>query len=184
MEDYEEYEEGGSSVNKVLVVVIVLLLLAIAAGCVYFFFIRKEPEPEDSNGVGYAMNAGVVLSQEELDAAMAAAAAHAAAGRVALSYKNGAYSSDGENFECYIVNSARNQYDMFLAMYADAELTDQVFLSGLIPPGSGYQELTLNRKLEKGTHTIYVVLTQVDAGEDGNESIVNQVSHTMDFNVS
>ena len=49
---------------------------------------------------------------------------------------------------------------------------------------SGYQELTLNRKLEKGTHTIYVVLTQVDAGEDGNESIVNQVSHTMDFNVS
>lgn len=183
MEDYEEYEEGGSSVNKILIVVIVLLLLAIAAGCVYFFFIRKEPEPE-SNGVGYAMNAGVVLSQEELDAAMAAAAANAAAGRVALSYKNGAYSSDGENFECYVVNSARNQYDMFLAMYMDAELTDQVFLSGLIPPGSGYQELTLNRKLEKGTHTVYVVVTQVDEDEDGNEFIVNQVTHTMDFHVS
>ena len=90
MEDYEEYEESGGSVNKVLVAVIVLLLLAIAAGCVYFFFIRKESEPEESNGVGYAMNAGVVLSQEELDAAMADAAANAAAGRVALSYKKGA----------------------------------------------------------------------------------------------
>lgn len=183
MEEYEEYEEGGRSVNKILIAVIIVLILAIAAGCVYFFFIRKEPE-EEPQGVGYAMNAGVVLTQEELDASMAAAAANAAAGRVALSYKNGAYSSDGENFDCYIVNSARNQYDMFLAMYTDAELTDQVFLSGLIPPGSGYEELTLNHKLEKGTHTIYVVVTQVDADEDGNESIVNQVSHTMDFHVS
>lgn len=183
MEDYEEYEEGGGSVNKILIAVIVLLLLAIAGGCVYFFFFREKPEEEPS-GVGYAMNAGVVLSQEELDAAMAEAAANAAAGRVALSYKNGAYSDDGENFDCYIVNSARNQYDMFLAMYTDAELTDQVFLSGLIPPGSGYEELTLNRKLEKGTHTIFVVITQVDTDEEGNEFIVNQVSHTMDFNVS
>lgn len=182
MEEYEEYEEGGSSVNKILIAVIALLLLAIAAGCVYFFLIRKAPE-EESKGIGYASEAGVVLTQEELDAAMADAAANAAAGRVALSYKNGAYSTDGENFECYIVNSARNQYDMFLTMYADAELTDQVFLSGLIPPGSGYEELTLEHKLKKGEHTIFVVVTQVDTDEDGNEVIVNQVSHTMDFYV-
>ena len=65
MEDYEEYEEGGSPVNKVLIAVIVLLLLAIAAGCVYFFFIRKEPEED---GLGFGV--GVALTQEELDAAM------------------------------------------------------------------------------------------------------------------
>lgn len=183
MEEYEEYEEGGGSVNKILIVVIILLLLAIAGGCVYFFFLREKPE-EKEKGVGYAMNVGVVLSQEELDAAMNAAAANAAAGRVALSYKNGAYGSDGKNFKCYVVNSARNKYDMFLTMFTDAELTDQVFLSGLIPPGSGYEELTLDKKLEKGTHTIYVVVTQVDTDEDGTEYVVNQVTHTMDFHVS
>ncbi len=183
MEEYEEYEEGGGSVNKILIVVIVLLLLAITAGCVYFFFIRKQPE-EEPKGIGYAMDAGVVLSQEELDAAMAAAAENAAAGRVALLYKNGAYSDDGENFKCYIVNSARNQYDMFLTMFTDAELTDQVFLSGLIPPGSGFDEVTLSHKLEKGEHTIYVVVTQVHTDENGEESILRQVTHTMDFHVS
>lgn len=183
MEDYEEYEEGGSAVNKILIAALILLLLIIAGGCVYFFFIRKAPE-EDTNRAGYALNAGVVLTQEELDAAMASAAQNAEAGRVALSYKNGAYSTDGENFDCYIINSASNLFDMFLTIYADAELTDEIFLSGLIPPGSGYEKLKLEHKLEKGDHTVYVVLTQVDTDEDGNESIVNQVTHTMDFHVS
>lgn len=90
MEEYEEYEGGSSSVNKILIVVIVILLLAIAAGCVYFFFLRKDPEPE-SNGIGYAKNAIVALSQEELDAAMAEAARNAAGGNISLKYKNNAY---------------------------------------------------------------------------------------------
>lgn len=182
MEEYEEYE-GGSSVNKILIAVIVLLLLAIAAGCVYFFFLRKEPQPE-SNGVGYAQNAIVALTQEELDAAMQQAASNAAGGNISLKYKNNAYSEDGRNFSCYIVNSENNLYDMFLAIYADAEMTDQLFLSGLIPRGSGFDKITLDHALEKGDHTVYVVLTQVDTGEDGEESIVKQITHTMDFHVT
>ncbi len=177
----EVYEEGGGRSLKVAIVVLILVLLVAAAGFIYFSFFREQPE-EEPKGVGYAMDAGVVLTQEELDAAMANAAANDA-GMVALSYKNGAYSSDGENFECYVVNSASNQYDMFLAMYTDVQLTDQVFLSGLLKPGSGYDKLKLSHKLEKGTHTIYVMVTQVDRDEEGNEVIVNQVSHTMDFHV-
>ncbi len=137
MEDYEEYEEGGSPVNKVLIAVIVLLLLAIAAGCVYFFFIRKEPEED---GLGFGV--GVALTQEELDAAMEDAARNAAGGAVALKYKNGAYSDDGTNFDCYILNSESNLYDMFFEIYADEELTDKIFASGLIPRGSGYNNQT------------------------------------------
>ncbi len=179
MEDYEEYEEGGSPVNKVLIAVIVLLLLAIAAGCVYFFFIRKEPEED---GLGFGV--GVALTQEELDAAMEDAARNAAGGAVALKYKNGAYSDDGTNFDCYILNSESNLYDMFFEIYADEELTDKIFASGLIPRGSGYNKLELEQPLEKGDHTVFVLVSTVTTDEDGKEKIAAQITHTMDFHVS
>ena len=179
MEDYEEYEESGGSVNKVLVAVIVLLLLAIAAGCVYFFFIRKEPEED---GLGFGV--GVALTQEELDAAMEDAARNAAGGAVALKYKNGAYSDDGTNFDCYILNSESNLYDMFFEIYADEELTDKIFASGLIPRGSGYNKLELEQPLEKGDHTVFVLVSTVTTDEDGKEKIAAQITHTMDFHVS
>jgi len=179
MEDYEEYEEGGSSVNKLLIAVIVLLLLAIAAGCVYFFFIRKEPEED---GLGFGV--GVALTQEELDAAMEDAARNAAGGAVALKYKNGAYSDDGTNFDCYILNSESNLYDMFFEIYADEELTDKIFASGLIPRGSGYNKLELEQPLEKGDHTVFVLVSTVTTDEDGKEKVAAQITHTMDFHVS
>ena len=183
MEEYEEYEEGGGSVNKILIVLIVLLLLAIAAGCVYFFFIRTEPEQE-SNGPGYATNAIVALTQEELDAAMKEAQGNAVGGNIGLKYKNDAFSDDGTTFSCYIVNSEDNLYDMFITIFADAELTDRLYLSGLVPRGSGFDELTLEHSLDKGDHLVYVVLTQVMVEEDGTESVVRQVTHTMDFHVN
>ena len=178
-EEYEEYEEGGSSTNKALIVVIILLLLAIAAGCVYFFFIRKEPEDE-----GLGIGVGVALTQEELDAAMAEAARNASNGAVALKYKNGAYSTDGTNFDCYILNSESNFFDMFFQIYADEEMTDKLFASGLIPRGSGYNKLELDRPLGKGDHTVYVLVSTVTTDEDGKEKIAAQISHTMDFHVS
>ena len=67
--------------------------------------------------------------------------------------------------------------------YADLELTDQIFLSGLVPPGSGFERITLNRPLDEGDHTVYVSLTQVDIDENGQQVIKNQVMHTMDFHV-
>lgn len=177
-EEYEEYEDGGGSVNKVLIAVIVLLLLAIAAGCVYFFFIRKTPEDD---GLGYGV--GVALTQEELDAAMADAARNAAKGAIGLKYKNNAYSEDGTHFECYIVNSESNYNDMFFEIFADEALTDKIFTSVLIPRGSGYNKLELDRPLEKGDHTVYVKLSLVTTDEDGKETVASEFTHTMDFHV-
>lgn len=174
-------ETAKKNTTKILVCVIVVLVLAIGALAAV---VLLKPDEEPESGIGYAADVGVMLSEEELQAAMDEAQRNAAAGGVALSYKNGAYSEDGENFECYIVNSQGNLYDMFLTIYADLEMTDQLFLSGLIPPGSGYEQLKLDRPLEKGEHTVYVVVTQVDREEDGTEKIVNQVVHTMDFHVS
>lgn len=174
-EEYEEYEEEGGSgvVNKILIAVIIILLLAV--GVVGFLFIRNMRNKDT--------RIGLALTQEELDSAMDDARANAKAGSIALSYKNNAYSKKGETFSCHIMNSQYNLYDMFLTIYADDALSDELFSSGLVPPGKGFDQIKLNRTLEEGSHTVYVVLTQVETDDEGVQTIVGQISHTMKFNV-
>jgi len=158
--------------------IVVIMVMA------FFLLFRQEPttiDDGDTPRVGYAAEAHVMLTQDELQAAMDAAMARD--NEVALLYKNNAYSKNGTDFECYIVNSAANKYDMFLTIYADTEMTDQVFLSGLVPPGSGFENITLDHALEPGDHEVVVAVTQVDNDEDGKQVIKNQVMHTMDFHV-
>ncbi len=172
-EEYEEYEEeGGGTVNKILIVVICLLLVAV--GVVGFFLIKN---------IHKDTSIGLALTQEQLDSALEDAQANAQSGSIALKFKNGAYSEDGKLFSCYIMNSEFNKFDMFLTIYADEELTDELFSSGLVAPGRGFDQIKLNRALDKGTHTVYVVLTQVDTDEEGVQTIVGQTSHTMKFSV-
>lgn len=171
-EEYEEYEEEdkSSTVNKILIILIILLLLAVS---VVGFFLFKNSRKDT--------HIGLALTQEELDSAMDDAQAIARSGNIALRFKNDAYSEDGKLFTCYIMNSQLNIYDMFLTIYADEALTDELFSSGLISPGRGFDQLKLNHSLNKGTNTVYVVLTQVDTDEDGVQTIVGQASHTMKF---
>lgn len=176
MDEYEEYEEyedegRGSAVNKILIILIILLLLAV--GVVGFFLIRNMTNKDT--------RVGLALSQEELDSAMDDAQAYAQSSSIALRYKNSAYSEDGQLFSCYLMNSQFNIYDMFVTIYTDDAMTDEVFTSGLISPGRGFDQIKLNRTLEKGTHTVNVLLTQVDIDEEGTQTIVGQASHTMDF---
>lgn len=179
MEDYEEYEEyeeddsGSSIVNKILLIAICFLLIAVG---VVGFFLIKNMRSRDTR-------IGLALTEEELAAALDDAQANARSSSIALKFKNGAYSTDGQSFSCYIANSEYNLYDMFLVIYADDKLTDELFSSGLIAPGRGFDQLKLNHALDKGTHTVYVVLTQVDTDEEGVQTIVGQTSHTMTFYV-
>ena len=173
--------ENKKPLDKRLIAVIAGLIVIILI-MMFFLIFRKEPDGKQQ--VGYATEATVMLDQNSLQAAMDAAMENAKDGNVALLYKNDAYSENGTDFECYIVNSHSNKYDMFLTIYADESLTDQVFLSGLVPPGSGFEEITLDHALESGDHTAYVVLTQVDMDENGEQVIKNQVAHTMEFHVT
>lgn len=175
--------ENKRPLDKRLIVVIAGLIVVIMV-MAFFLLFRQEPttiDDGDTPRVGYAAEAHVMLTQDELQAAMDAAMARD--NEVALLYKNNAYSKNGTDFECYIVNSAANKYDMFLTIYADTEMTDQVFLSGLVPPGSGFENITLDHALEPGDHEVVVAVTQVDNDEDGKQVIKNQVMHTMDFHV-
>lgn len=182
MEQSTETKKTSGSSNKVIIaaaVVIIALLLAVVV-----LLLNRQPAEDNSLGIGYATEASVVLDQNSLQAAMDEAMQNARDGNVGLYYRNDAYSEDGINFECLIANSSANIYDMFLTIYADGELSDQIFLSGLVPPGSGFESITLERALDVGDHTVYVALTQVDTDEETGEQVVkNQVMHTMDFHV-
>ena len=104
-----------------------------------------------------------------------------AEGNIALEYKNDAFSEDGENVSCYIANSLSNEYDMYIQIFADSELKDQLFLSGLLRPGTAFETIALEKKLSSGDHTVYVAFTQV---EEDLATIHGQVMVTMNFHVT
>lgn len=180
--------ETKTKSNQRPVIILLIALIALLAIVLAVVLIRGRTAsiPDGKTPlIGYSTEAKVMLDQDSLQAAMDAAMENARNGNVGLRYKNNAYSDDGINFSCYIVNSSSNAYDMFLTIYADAELTDQIFLSELVPPGSGFENITLEHSLENGDHRVYVALTQVETDEEtGEQSIRNQVVHTMDFHVT
>lgn len=178
--------EKQKPLDKRLIAVIVGLVVIIMA-LVFFLLFRQDTvdiEDGDIPRIGYATEATVMLDQNSLQAAMDEAMKNARDGNVALLYKDNAFSENGTDFSCYIANSASNKYDMFLTIYANAEMTDQIFLSGLVPPGSGFESIKLDHALETGDHEVVVVVTQVDNDENGQQVIKNQVAHTMEFHVT
>lgn len=181
-------ETKTRSNNQKLIIILLIALVVLLIGILAVILSRGNAESiPDGNTplIGYATEATVMLDEDSLQAAFDEAMKNAAEGSVGLKYKNNAYSTDGVNFECYIANSESNMYDMFLAIYADAEMTDQLFLSGLVPPGSGFENVKLEHALDSGDHTVYVALTQVDTDEETGEQVLkNQVVHTMDFHVT
>lgn len=178
----EEKKPSGPSTKTVIIIAAILIAGVIAAAAMVLAY--SSAQKSDGLTIGYSTEAKVMLDQAALQAAMDEAARNANDRNIALEYDNNAYSTNGSDFRCYIVNSALNAYDMFLAVYTDAGLTDQVFLSELVPPGSGFENITLNRALEVGDHQLYVALTQVKISEESGEQVLhNQVLHTMDFHV-
>lgn len=178
--------EKQKPLDKRLIAVIIGLILVIVAMSFFLLFKRDGAETDDNGTprIGYETDAKVMLDQDSLQAAVDEAMENAKNGMVALQYQNDAFSSDGKTFSCYIANAPSNLYDMFLTIYADAELTDQIYLSGLVPPGSGFEEITLDHSLEQGDHTVYVVVTQVETDEETGEQVMrNQVIHTIEFHV-
>lgn len=177
-----ETKQVKTSSNKKVIIaaVVIIALVIVAAAAIVFHFAGKE----DDGRIKYATEASVMLDQESLQAAMDQAMQNAKDSNISLLYKDNAYSEDGLNFSCYIVNSATNLYDMFLTIYADAALEDQLFLSGLVRPGEGFESIELDHALDAGDHVVYVALTQVKENEEGEQVIHNQVVHTMDFHVT
>ena len=180
---------GWLSNNKLTVAVVALAaVVAVSAGAIIDAINRNNDGDNVTvvNGmaVDYDANAKVFLDQGSLQAAMDEALRNAQQRNVALHYRNDASSKDGQTFECYIANSSGNLYDMFLTICADSEMKDELFLSKLLRPGTGYDSITLNRALEPGNHTVYVAVTLVETAANGAQTIKAQALHTMDFHVT
>lgn len=165
-------------------------IVSLLAGC------RKaEPEPETqgeqhttvaSNGVriGYASEGVTAVDDPEaLSRAVQAMYDAAQEPGISLEYENDAYSEDGINFDCYIANAGVNEYDMFIALYADANYQDELFLSGLLRPGQAFDSVKLNHALNPGDNTVYCAFTQI-AEENGEQVIHDQIIITLNFHVN
>lgn len=182
MESNDAAKKPSGLSNKVVIGAAAVIAAAVVG--VGAFVVTREAPEDNTPKIEYATDATVFLDGDSLQAAMDEAMKNASDSSVALRYRNNAYSNDGINFACYIANSTGNIYDAFFTIFADAEMTDQVFLSGLVRPGSGFENITLDHALEPGLNTVYVAVSLVDTEEDGTQVIKAQVVHTMDFHVS
>lgn len=172
--------------NKLVIALSVALIAVVAGGAVVITRLMSRDvaqAPVQSAGlqIGYEADVRTALTEEDLQAQMDALLNSDS--MMSLEYKNNAVSANGKDFECYIANASLNSYDMYIGLYADSALTDELFLSQLLRPGTAFDRVTLNRALEPGVHTVYCVMTQVKE-ENGELVIHNSTTVTMDFTVS
>lgn len=133
-----------------------------------------SPAEEESTGLQYAAE-GVMVLDDDGSGIYDVLEPNS----IALEFKNDAFSNDGKTFACYLGNSALNEHDMCVGIYSDPELTDQLYLSGLVRPGSGLESITLDKELSEGDHRVYIAFTQME----DPKTIHAQTIYTMDFHV-
>lgn len=155
-------EEKKSSNNKIVIILLIVIVLLLAGGAVFFIMNREKPAEQgalNSDGtLPYAANVGMVKENEDL----AQKLQEGTEDRIPLHFSTGAQSSDGKNFKCVLGNPHGAQYDMYFDIYADEDCTDQIYLSGLVAPGSQIESFESNKTFPKGTHDVVLVVTTVE----------------------
>lgn len=170
--------------QKPLLLILIIVIVVVAAAAVIIVLTQQKPEEDLSDGnvppLGYAEGTTVVRDPNALQKAVDDMAAKLEKGSMMLEYEADAYSTDGQNFTGYLANAVENSYDMYFDMYADSAFTDEIYLSGLVPPGKALDKFKTNRKLEKGDHEVVMSFTTV---EDDHATIHSQIMVTMTLHV-
>lgn len=150
-----------------LIIIVIAAIIAVAA-----IVKIKHGNDSDSDGtLQYEANV-ITDSSEDFQAAMDEMVEKAKEGQMSLEMQTEAYSKDGKKFTCYLANSNKNNYDMFMVLYDD-ETEQEIYRTGLIPIGSRIEEFELEEPLEKGTHLITIVFNQVEKDKKTIHSQVN-----------
>lgn len=172
-----ESENIKKSPSKLVVILLIAVIVLVVGGIVTALLLllnrggdTEDGEPERT--IGY-QEGYIILDQDD-------AVIPPADGMMDLQYKNIAESIDGVNFVCDIRNSAGNKYDMYFDLYLDANFEEELFLSGLVPPGGGIETFKTDIPLEKGVYESVMVMTQVD---DDHKTIVGQISVVINLYV-
>lgn len=163
---------------KVIIPIAVLVLVVGIGIGVGVHFLSSAREEVNNYNVRIPYAEGVLLMDDDTEIEPVEQ------GWIKLNYNHQAFSADGTNFACFLSNDPANVHDLFFSLYADAELTDELYLSGLLAPGSVLKDVSLSRALPTGSSTVFVVFNQVDTGEDGIQTIVGQSVITVEFIVS
>lgn len=170
--------------QKPLLLILIIVIVVVAAAAVIIVLTRQKPEEDLSDDsvppLGYAEGTTVVRDSDALQKAVDDMAAKLEKGSMMLEYEGDAYSTDGQNFTCYLANAIENNYDMYYDMYADSAFTDEIYLSGLVPPGKALEKFKTSRKLDKGDHTVYMAFTTV---EEDHATVRAQVVVNMTLHV-
>lgn len=160
----ENVKEEKKSSKTVVILLLIIILLLLAAGIVAAVFILKKDNadlPDGGNNGVIKYEAGVV-NYEDAQRVYDEMQERAKEGMVGVHYSNNARSEDGKHFTCFIENPIRNGYDMYLNIYKDETMEEQLLLTGLIPAGSGIEEFDSEITLEPGEYKSVLVMTLVE----------------------
>lgn len=174
--DYRESQKSGKRMGIKLIPVYLIAVVCVAL----FSWVVSGKEGGKSIELGYEENAVVVTDEDELQKLVDEMMQNKD-GEISLEYKHIASSIDGSNFTCYIANSAKNKYDMYIGIYTDATYEEELYLSQLLKPGSGIKEFKCNKKLAPGAYDAILVFTLV---KDDHETIHTQTPVTFTMNVA
>lgn len=154
--------ETKKSTNKAVVIVLVVIILLLigggAAAAVILLNRNGDGETSQTGGIKYETNVGMVKPNEDL----AEKLKEGTGDRIPLHFSTTATSSDGTNFKCVLGNPNGAQYDIYFDIYADDACTEQIYLSGLVAPGSQLEGFTSSKTFPKGTQDVVLVVTQVE----------------------
>lgn len=166
-------EEKKSSNKTVIIILIIVIILLLAGGATFFILnANKSPESESTGGkqIPLEINAGV-LSPDKLKEWNESALQEMEDNQIPMIYSPTATSTDGVNFECEIGNPAGAKYYMYLDLYSDTSLEEEIYLSGLLEPGKGITSFSTSKTFPQGETDTVLVFTTV---QDDQKTIVAQ----------
>ena len=116
-------------------------------------------------------NSAVALDEEDLEKQFQELQDKVNEGQVSLEFQNAAFSENGTDFTCYLANSSSNTEDMFFNIYTDGTFTEQIYLSGLLSPGSVITSFKSDVKFKPGNYEVIVLFTTVS---DDHKTMTSQ----------
>lgn len=183
-----ETSEKKSSNNKIIIILLIIVILLLIGGGITAFVLLSGDRPDDEpvslpsmvgGQIPMDITAGV-LDIEGLEKWNEEALKEAERNQIPIQYAPNANSVDGKTFACVIGNPPGSPYHFYVDLYADTMLEEEVYLSGLIPPGRGLTSFTTTREFPEGETDAVLVVTTV---EDDFKTIVAQTMVYLTLNV-
>lgn len=135
--------------TKLLVGAVGMLSVIVVAAGVVIVMLLREPESEAVQKIG--MEAGLVTNEDDL----ADLILNEPFSFTTL-YDRDIYITNGNEASCYIGNSDSNYYeDMYIQIYLNDEnddLSEEIYVSKVIPRGSHIESFKAERELEPGDY--------------------------------